>query len=104
MQLILPFYEQLVFFVICLPTEHQGVHKNSLKRVRAFQIELEFESVGCSGGGKTGVPGEKPLGGRERTNNKLNPHMVSTPGFEPGPHWLEVSTFTAAPPLPWIVH
>ena len=27
------------------PTEHLGVHKNSLKRIRAFQIELEFESV-----------------------------------------------------------
>ena len=25
--------------------------------------------------GKTGVPGEKPLVARERTNNKLNPHM-----------------------------
>ena len=32
--------------VICLPTEHLKVHKNSLKRVRAFQIELEFGSVG----------------------------------------------------------
>ena len=33
--------------------------------------------------GKTGVPGEKPLGAKERTDNKLNPHMASTPGFEP---------------------
>ena len=32
--------------VICLPMEHLGVLINSLKRVRAFQIELEFESVG----------------------------------------------------------
>ena len=24
------------------------------------------------------VPGEKPLGAREKTNNKLNPHMAST--------------------------
>ena len=32
--------------VICLPTEHLKVHKNSLKHVRAFQIELEFGSVG----------------------------------------------------------
>ena len=31
---------------MCLPNEHLGIHKNSLKRVRAFQIELEFESVG----------------------------------------------------------
>ena len=32
--------------------------------------------------GKTGVPGERPLGARERTNNKLNPHKVSTPGHK----------------------
>ena len=64
-------------------TEHLGVLKNSLKRVRAFQIELEFENVGFKGEGKTELPGEKPLGTRERTNNKLNLHMASTPGFEP---------------------
>ena len=28
------------------PTEDLGVLKNSMKRVDAFQIELEFESVG----------------------------------------------------------
>ena len=54
---------------------------NSFKRVRAFQIELEFGSVGFWGEGKTGVPGEKPLRVRERTNNKLNQHIASTPGF-----------------------
>ena len=48
---------------------------NSFKRVLAFQIELDFESVGYRGEGKTGVPAEKPLGAREGTNNKLNPHM-----------------------------
>jgi len=36
---------------------------------------LEFGSVGFWGEGKTGVPGEKPLGARQRTNNKLNPHI-----------------------------
>ena len=70
-----------------------------MKRVRAFQIELELESVGFQGEEKTGVPGEKPLGARERTNNKLNPHMASTPRFEPGPHWWEASTLTTAPSL-----
>ena len=63
---------------------------NSFKRIRAFQIELEFGGVGFSGEGKTEVPGEKPLGVRERTNNKLNPHMTSTPGVEPGPHRVGV--------------
>lgn len=28
---------------------------------------------------------------RKRTNNKLNLHIVSTPGFQPGPHWSEAS-------------
>ena len=34
---------------------------------------------------KPEYPEKKPLGAKERTNNKLNPHMLSTPGFEPGP-------------------
>ena len=32
--------------VICLPTNYLGVLRNSFKRVRASQIELEFASVG----------------------------------------------------------
>ena len=49
--------------------------------------------------GKTEIHGEKPLGARTRTNNKLNPHtcMASVPGFEPGPHWWEASALTTAP-------
>ena len=35
-----------MFIRICLATDYLGVLVNSLKRVRAFQIELEFESVG----------------------------------------------------------
>ena len=61
-----------------------------------FQIELEFRNVGFWGEGKTGVPGEKPLGARTRTNNKLNPHMTPRPGIEPGPHWWEASALTTA--------
>ena len=34
---------------------------NSFQRVRAFQIELEFGSVGFCGEGKTGVSGELNL-------------------------------------------
>ena len=60
--------------IACLPTKHLGVHVNSFKRVRAFQIELDFGSVGFWGEGKTEVPGEKPLAVKERTNNKLNSH------------------------------
>ena len=48
---------------------------NSFKRVRAFQIELEFRSVGFREEGKTGVAGAKPLGAWERTNSKLSSHI-----------------------------
>ena len=54
-----------------------------------FQIELEFGNVVVLGEGKTAVTGEKPLGARTRTNNKLNPHLTPSPGIEPGPHWWE---------------
>ena len=42
---------------------------------------------------RTGV---KPLGARERANDKLNPNMASVPGFNPGPHWGEASALTTA--------
>ena len=47
----------------------------------------------------SGAPGEKPLGAKERTNNKLNSHVASTSGFKPGPHWWEASALTTASPL-----
>ena len=34
--------------------------------------------------------------GREPTTNSTH---ISTPGFEPGPHWWEASALTTAPPL-----
>ena len=46
------------------------------------------------------VPVEKPLGAKERTNNKLNPHMALMLGFETRPHWWEAGAFTTVPPLP----
>ena len=66
---------------------------------RAFGIELEFRNVGFCGEGKTGVPGEKPLRAEKRTNKKLNPHMTSSPGIKPGPHWWKGSALTTAPSL-----
>ena len=49
-----------------------------------FLVESEFGNVGFWGEGKTRLTGEKPLGTKERTNNKLNAHMALIPGFEPG--------------------
>ena len=40
---------------------------------------------------------EGTLGAVTRTNKKLNPHMASTPGYEPAPHWWEASALTTAP-------
>ena len=64
-----------------------------------FLVELEFENVGFWGEGKAEVPGEKPLGARERTNNKLNPHMAFRLRFEPGPLWWEVNALTTVSSL-----
>ena len=74
-------------------------HPQSGSSSTLFLIELEFGNVGFWGEGKPGVPGEKHLGAKERTNNKLNPQMASTMGFEPRPHWWEASTLTTAPSI-----
>ena len=80
--------------------DHFKVLKNSLKLFCAFQIELEFWSVGFLRRGENrSTCGGKPLGARERTNNKLNPRMASMPRFDPGPHWWEACALTNAPPL-----
>ena len=86
-------------FILRDNNDLEVAHPQSGSSSTWFLIELEFGNVGFWGEGKTGVPGEKPLGARERTNNKLNPHMASTPGFEPGPHWWEASALTTAPSL-----
>ena len=74
-------------------------HSGSSSTWYMYLVELEFRNVGFWREAKTGVPGEKPLGVRERTNNKLNPYMASTPGVKPGPHWWEASALTTAPSL-----
>ena len=61
-----------MFFVIKLFTRGALLRsyfkkKNSLERVRASQIELEFGSVGFKGDGKTGLPGEPPTANRALT-------------------------------------
>ena len=62
-------------------------------------IDLEFGNVGFLGEGKTGVPGEKPLGAEKRTNHKLNPHIASSSRIDPEPHRWEASALTTAPSL-----
>ena len=70
----------------------------SLGEVSRCDVPQSLKSLrsDCS---TVGVPGEKSLGETERTNNKLNPRMPQTPGFEPRPHWWEASAITTAPLL-----
>ena len=68
---------------------------NSLKRVPAFQIELEFKTVGFYGEGKTGEPRETALGAKERTSHKLNPgHIGGRRVFSTPRHLLLPNTST----------
>ena len=60
---------------------------NRTKYLTIILIELQFANVGSRGEGKTGVPRGKLLGARTRTDNKLSPHMTSSPGIEPEPYW-----------------
>ena len=118
----------IVIVIACLPTKHIGVHMNSFKRVRAFQIELEFGSVGFWGEGKPEYP-EKNLSEqtREPTTNsthiwrrrrELNPghiagrralsplgHPCSPEFFNPGLvpiHWF-TTTFSLFSLLPFLI-
>ena len=61
----------------------QEAHDKVLDNSRS---NLNLEMLVFLMGGETGVPGEKPLRARKRTNNKLNPHMTPAPGIEPGIH------------------
>ena len=90
------FYLSSIAWGVVAQSPEPGAH---VLNARAFRIELEFRNVGFCGEGKTGVPGEKPLGAEKRTNNKLNPHMTSSPGIEPGPHWWKASALTTVPSL-----
>ena len=63
-----------------------------------FLVELKFGSGGFLRRGENRSTRRK-TSRRERTNNKLNPHMASTPGFEPAPHRWEASALTTVQSL-----
>ena len=60
-----------------------------------FQIKSEFRNIGFWGEEKIIIPVVKPLGVRVGNNNKLDPHVVSSLGFEPRPHWWEMGAVTS---------
>ena len=64
---------------------NHGALKNWLKRVRAFQIELEFGRWFLRREEYRYLEKNLSEQVREPTANS-NPHMTSTPGFEPGLH------------------
>ena len=76
----------------------KGVYKNLLKCVLHSRSNRNLKVLVFKEKGKPEYP-EKNLLEQGREQKKLNPHMVSTPGFEPGPHWWEASALTNAPPL-----
>ena len=72
---------------------------NSFKRVRVFQIELEFESVGFWGEGKTVVPGEN-LSEQRREPTTYSTHIwrqlrelnrATLVGGERSHHWATLA-------------
>ena len=86
--------------VICLPTEHQGVHKNSFRNVRAFHNRIGIWKCRVfKEKGETGVPGGNLSEQSGEPTTKVNPHMTPCPGTEPGTHRWETSTLTTAPSL-----
>ena len=76
-----------------------GQHIHIVVLRLSLLVELEFGNIDCWGEGKTGVALEKPLVTKERTNNKLNPHKLSMPGFESGPFVGGLYSHHCAPPL-----
>ena len=58
-----------------------------------------LELLGFEKRGKPEYPGKTSDAPKEKTNNKLNPHMALMLGFEPGQHWWGVSSLTTVPSL-----
>ena len=76
--------------VICLSKmKRLRVLENISKCIPAFQMNWDLKVLVFEEGKKTEYIREKPLKGREITNNKLNPHTALMPGFQPGHHWWE---------------
>ena len=69
--------------IIVYPRGTKELSRNSFKRDRAFQIELEFGNVGFCGGRKTGVPGEKPS--EQRREPTTNSTHIRRRGRESNP-------------------
>ena len=76
---LLAFLSEVFFFqlIIDIYTE-SSTHPKVVFREVLYPIELELRNVDFWGEGKTGEPGEKPLGAEYRINNQLNPLVART--------------------------
>ena len=83
---------------------------NSFKRVRAFQIELEFGSVGFWGEGKNGVPGEKTSRSKGDNQQQTQPTYgvdagswtpATLVGGERSHHCATLSPHSFSHSIPW---
>ena len=75
-----------------------GASRHSFGNVNVSQIKLEFGSAGFWAEQKTGVPGEKPLEARTKTNNKLYPHVINAKTWTRAIHWWEATVH----PTSWV--
>ena len=96
-------YSDISFFIKKEYEKNMNIMNNSIDS-KWLLLSLLPDRIGIwkvvfCGGTKTGVPREKTLGAKTRTNNKLNPHMTPRPGIGPGPYWWEASTLTTTPSL-----
>ena len=84
----------------------------NLDQIRIWKCWFLRRGENRSSRGKTGVAGGKPekpgenrssrgktSRSREENQNKLNPHMASSPGIDPEPHRWQASALTTAPYL-----
>ena len=93
----------------CLSSITRGVVAQSPKpeahvlTVRAFRVGLEFGSAGFWGKGKTRSTRGKTSRSRERTNNKLSPHMVRAQNQTQATLVGGECSRHCASPAPWFV-
>ena len=57
--------------------------KGSYNKRGSILNRIGIQKFWFLGEGKSGVPGEKPLGAEKGTNNKTDPHETPSPGIEP---------------------
>ena len=86
--------------MVCFTTEQLEVVKNSLKRVRALRIELEFGKVGFWREGKTGTPREKPLGKEENQQQTYPFIYLKQEKGTPFGRSLTIKAIIGIPPTP----